>query len=117
MKQNNTLAVIVWVIGLLGCSGFINEFGFFALLIPLLFWLFGNKFTKQHCKAYFNVLITAVILYFLGYVLNWLIGLFTETFDLTFIALIYFALMSILGLIFALQNKRYKPILSANVLK
>jgi ABC-type Fe3+-siderophore transport system permease subunit len=109
-KQSNILAVLTWFIGLLGCIGFIYTLGFIALIIPLLFWIFGSKFTKIHCSAYFNGLITGIIIYICGLVINRvLIWLDIKLFNFTLVGLIYFALICIFGLINALNHKRYKP--------
>lgn len=117
-KQKHVLAVVVWVIGLLGCTGFINPFGFYALLIPIIFWMFGNRFTKDHCRQYFNILLTAVVIYLLGLALNLIIGLFVDDFfKFTYVSLVYFALMNIPGLFNALDGKRYKPLLSIDLFK
>jgi len=117
--QSNILAIIVWVIGLLGLTGFINPFGFYALIIPIIFWLLGNRFTKGHCKQYFNVLITAVVIYLIGWALNFLVQLFNLNIfnQFEYIALAYFAIMGILGLFSALDSKRYKPLLMIELFK
>lgn len=109
-KQNNTFAVLIWVFGLLACIGYIYPLGFLGLLIPLLFWLFGSKFTKSHCEAYFNVLITGVIIHLLGTVISKLLSWINiHIFELKYIGLIYFALLCIFGLFKALNNKHYRP--------
>jgi|SRR5690554_2894130 len=109
-KKRSIIPVIIWILGLLGCIGYLYPLGYLSLLIPLLFWLFGSKFTKNHCEAYFNVLITGVIIYILGVIINKLLSLIDISFfPLKNIALIYLAIMCILGLVTALGNKRYNP--------
>lgn len=109
-RQNNTFAVIIWLLGLLGCIGYIYPLGFISLLIPLLFWVFGSRFTKIHCETYFNVLITGVILHVLGIVINKVLSwLSINIFELKYVGLIYFSILCILGLINALNNKRFRP--------
>lgn len=115
-RTSNTLAVFTWVLGLLGYAGYFNHFGFFALIIPLLFWMFGNRLAKDHCRIYFNVLLTAFIIFVVGAVLNFILDLIKlKTFDFTYLGLIYFALMSIFGLLAALNNRKYRLSLSVQV--
>ena len=81
------------------------------LLIPVLFLLLGNSFTKNHCKTYFNVVITAAILYLLGYAVDFVLSeLSINLFSFSFVVvgLIYLAIMSIIGLIKALSSDKYK---------
>jgi hypothetical protein len=116
--QRNTVAIILWILGLLGATGYLNPFGFFALLLPLLFLAFGSNFTRNHAKEYFNVLVTSVIIYFIGYILMWILGLFKYTgFDLIYVPLFYFGVLSAFGLIAAISNKRFKAILCLRVFK
>lgn len=115
-RTNNTLAIITWLIGLLGYLGYINDFIFFLLVLPIFFGLFGNKLAKNHIRAYFNVLLTAVIIYFIGFVINNIFDIIKiHTFDLTYLGLIYFAIMCLFGLIAALDKRRYRPILSVKI--
>ncbi|QVK18237.1 hypothetical protein KHQ81_00520 [Mycoplasmatota bacterium] len=117
--RNNTLSIIVWFLGLLGCVGYIDYFyplGFFPLVVPLLFWLFGSKFTKMHCKVYFNVLLTAVIIHVVGTVIDQLLLLFkVDIFRFMYLGLIYFSILCLFGLIAALNNKKYRPELVVHV--
>lgn len=109
-KQSNTLAVFVWLIGLLGCIGFLYPLGFISLIIPLLFWLLGSKYTRNHCESYFNILLTAVIISVMGLVIDKILLFFhINIFKFLYIGLIYFGIMCIWGLIAALNSRRYKP--------
>lgn len=116
--NKNVLAVVLWIIGLLGATGYINRFGFFALLIPLLFLILGSSFTRSHAMEYFNVLVGSVAIYFVGVAINWVFDLFEAGhMDFRFIALIYFGIMSIVGLFHALSTKRFKSSLSVRIFK
>jgi len=118
-RQSNTLPVFVWFLGLLGCVGYINYFyplGFFPVVVPILFWILGSKFTKAHCQVYFNVLLTAFIIHVAGsaidLVLEWIK---VDTFKFRFLGLVYFTIFCLFGLFAALNNKRYKPELTVRV--
>jgi hypothetical protein len=116
--NKNVLAIILWVIGLLGVTGYINRFGFFALVIPILFLIMGSAYTRSHAKEYFNVLVGSVVIYFVGILLNTILGWFdVRGFNWTLIALIYFTIMSILGLIRALSSERFRAPMSVRIFK
>jgi hypothetical protein len=115
--SRNTLAIILWIFGLLGATGYLNPFGFFALLIPILFILLGSQFTQQHARQYFNILVTSVVIWLLGHVLNWIVGLFDVKFDMLLIALIYFGIMCLFGLIQAINDKKFKNVVAIQIFK
>ncbi|NLG81120.1 MAG: DUF4870 domain-containing protein [Bacilli bacterium] len=119
-SQDNTLAIIVWIVGLLGMSGFLSflyPFGYLPLILPILFWILGKKFTRIHCQSYFNVLITAVVIYLLGLIIDKLFQLLRLNLSISvvYISLIYFVVMSIIGLIKAINGKRYDPELAIRI--
>ncbi len=118
-RQSSTLAILVWFIGLLGCLGYVRifyPFGFIPVVIPLIFWLLGNNFTKVHCRAYFNVLITAFILHVAGRVIDWLFNKINlNIFSFVYIGLFYFAVLCIVGLVKALDHKRFNPELTIHL--
>ncbi len=117
-RQSNTGPVIIWLIGLFGCIGWINPIGFFALIIPILFWLMGTKLTKDHCRIYFNVLLTAVILWVIGLAINEILLIIDlKLLNFKLIGLIYFTITCIFGLFVALNSKKYRPALIINLFK
>lgn len=119
-SRDNTLAIIVWIIGLLGMSGFLNflyPFGYLPLIVPIIFLLLGKQFTRNHCQSYFNVLITSVVIYILGLIIDKLLHLIhlNLNFSLVYLSLVYFIVMSIIGLIKAINGKRYNPELAIRI--
>ncbi len=118
-RQSNTLSVLVWFLGLLGCAGYINylyPYGFFPLVLPLIFWILGSKFTKSHCQTYFNGLLTAFIIHVVGLVINFILDLFKlNIFNFTYLSLLYFSILCLVGFFTALNHKRYKPELTVHV--
>lgn len=117
-RQSNSGPVVIWILGLLGCIGWINPLGVFALIFPILFWLLGTKLTKDHCRIYFNVLLTAVILWLIGYAINEILSIIdVKIFDFKLIGLIYFTITCIFGLFVASNSKKFRLSLVINLFK
>ncbi len=118
-RHSNTLPVIVWFLGLLGCTGYIDllyPFGFIPVIIPLIFWFLGSKFTKMHCRVYFNVLLTAFIIHVIGVVIFEVLNFVgIHIINLMYLGLVYFAIFCIFGLLSALNNRKYNPELVVHV--
>lgn len=109
MKNSKLLAIIVWIIGLLGVIGKVNPYGFLFVLIPIIFMFYGSKFTKRHAKEYLNVLLTSLLIYLICFVVNMIFNTIGfERFDITFVGVVYFAIENLMGLIYALGGKVFK---------
>ena len=109
-KTKNSAAILIWILGLLGCLGFLSAWALILFWLPLLFLLFGNRFTQNHCRAYFNIFLTAAIFYIISLGFNWIIGFFiTPRIPITLVAIVYLVWMLLMGLIHAINHQRFKP--------